>query len=230
MFGSLPENARLAHERVFYAFWEWAVAAGHYSPPVNADAYAWLSAHRAAGLKSRDPTHCERAASAWFGSLEKSGLDPLSRESRVAILSAVFARLLPRDAGYLRLPFEPDELLKPLKSNDPKLRTNDWLGSLAPSTVVSYRTIFEYFMDFASSRYNFPAGEDALTALREHRRLELIGPFASRDHCRMVVRDWVSALEQTDMDPSSVATYRRVIHALFAHLFGNNRRGRLRSR
>ena len=227
MFGSLPENARLAHERVFSAFWEWACANKHYSPPANVVPYAWLRAHRAAELKSRVPTHCERAVSLWFGSLEKSGLDPLSRESRVAILSAVFARLLPRDAGYLRLPFEPDELLKPLKSNDPKLRTNDWLGSLAPSTVVSYRTIFEYFMDFASPRYNFPAGEDALTALREHRRLELIGPFASRDHCRMVVRDWVSALEQTDMDPSSVVTYRKAIHSLFAHLL-SNRRGRLR--
>ena len=227
MFGSLPENVRLAHERVFSAFWEWAVAAGHYSPPAAADPYDWLRTHRAAELKSRDPLHCERVASAWFGSLEKSGLDPLSRESRVAILSAVFARLLPHDVGYLRLPFEPDELLKPLKSNDPKLRTNDWLGSLAPSTVVSYRTIFEYFMDFASPRYNFPAGEDALTALREHRRLELIGPFASRDHCRMVVRDWVSALEQTDMDPSSVVTYRKAIHSLFAHLL-SNRRGRLR--
>src|SRR5437588_834251 len=99
LLGSLSENTRRTYEHVLSAFIDWAVAAGHYSPPVNADPYAWLREHRAAEVKpgSRDVLHCERLASAWFDSLS---LDPLSRESRIAILSAIFARLLPRDAGY----------------------------------------------------------------------------------------------------------------------------------
>ena len=223
MFGSLPENVRLAHERVFSAFWEWAVAAGHYSPPAAADPYDWLRTHRAAELKSRDPTHCERAASAWFGSLllDKS-LDPLSRETRIAVLSGTFARLLPKPAGYLRLPFEPDELVKPLKSND-------WLAALAPSTVVTYRAVFDYFWEWASPHYNFPAGEDPIDALREHRRAEL-ADFNMKRHCEGVVRLWVSDhLEHSDMDASSILTYRKVIHAFFSRLL-SSRRGRLRTR
>jgi len=186
-------------------------------------------AHRARELKSDDPLGSERAASLWFAYLEKT-LDPLTRATYIAILSRTFALLLPDSfTGYLRLPTESDKLIKRLKYRDPKLRTNDWLNALAPSTVVTYRAIFDYFWEWASSRYRFPPGVDPIDALREHRRAETAADADPkiRDHCSVVVRDWVSSLEKTDMDPSSVATYRRVIRTFFSHLLGG-RRGRLR--
>src|SRR5207249_6684112 len=65
----------------------WASSAKHYSIPVGADPHAWLRSHRRAELESDvSRGHCERVASRWFGTLEKSA-DPWSRASYVAILS-----------------------------------------------------------------------------------------------------------------------------------------------
>src|SRR5439155_6510174 len=109
------DNTHILYEKVLNDFMTYAVAERHYSLPANMDRREWLVSHRARELTSDDPLGCERVASLWFASLEKT-LDPLTRATYVAILSRTFALLLPDSfTGYLRLPAEPDELIKPLK-------------------------------------------------------------------------------------------------------------------
>ncbi len=222
------ESTHALYAKVLDAFMSWASSTKHYSVPVGMDRREWLVAHRTRELNSDDSVsrgHCERVASLWMDHLEKT-LDPLTRAIYVAALSRIFALLLPESFnGYLR-PAEPDELIKPSKPYDPKLRTNDWLNALAPSTVVTYRAVFEYWWEWASSHYHFPPGVDPIDALREHRRAEIAFDSKTKGHCEAVVHDWVSSLEKTDMSPESVKTYNRVIRSFFSHLHGH-RRGRL---
>src|SRR5260370_36485950 len=92
------DNTRDLYERVLMAFWEFAES--RYESPRGVDAYSWLVDHRRAevGKHSLDPLHCERIVNAWTIDLVSSDLEPSSRVTYAAVLSAIFGRMLPGHA------------------------------------------------------------------------------------------------------------------------------------
>ena len=103
------ENTRVLYEKVLGMFWDFAQS--RYSAPSSADPYTWLMKHRHDEVKkhSPDPLHCERIVSEWYESLASTDLDPSSATTYRAVVNAIFARLLPRNSGSLRLPLEPSD-------------------------------------------------------------------------------------------------------------------------
>jgi hypothetical protein len=107
------ENTRDLYVKVFDMFWGWAQP--HYSPLLpssgNVDPYDWLVEHRSVevGKHSPYPLHCERIVTAWMSDLGSTDLEPSSRVTYAAVLSAIFGCMFPRHRGVLRLPLEPSD-------------------------------------------------------------------------------------------------------------------------
>jgi hypothetical protein len=99
------ENTRHTYEQIFAVFWGWAKPRYRL---IGKDPLASLAAHRRAEFKDpKTRLHCEGIVAEWFDSLKKSGLDPSSRTTYLAVVRSFFNHILPQDEGSLHLPPEP---------------------------------------------------------------------------------------------------------------------------